>query len=317
MTLFLNDQDIDQLINMEMMLKVIEEMQCYHGNGKAYNLPRHVIMNNNRELATMGGGLFYKDVFGVKTYTIVDGNYAFHVSLYDSVSGELIAFLQANRLGQLRTGATTGLAVKYIAPLSASTVGILGSGFQARTQLEAITYVRNINHAQVYSPNIEHRTAFAQFMTDLLGLPVTPVSSNQALVLDNQITVCIATNTDPIVLGEWLEPGATIIGAGPANWRYPELDETGITKINKIYVDSLEQAKYEAGDLSLAVNKGIIQWNQVGELRHLVSGESIARQSKTDIIYAKLMGTGVADVAAAMLAYESAKETGVGTVIDF
>ena len=95
------------------------------------------------------------------------------------------------------------------------------------------------------------------------------------------------------------------------------MDETGITKINKIYVDSLEQAKYEAGDLSLAVNKGIIQWNQVGELRHLVSGESIARQSKTDIIYAKLMGTGVADVAAAMLAYESAKETGVGTVIDF
>ena len=317
MTLFLNDQDIDQLITMEMMLKVIEEMQYYHGTGKAYNLPRHVIMNNNRELATMGGGLFYKDVFGIKTYTIVDGNYAFHISLYDSVSGELIAFLQANRLGQLRTGATTGLAVKYIAPAPTSTVGILGSGFQARTQLEAITCVLNISQAQVYSPNIEHRTAFAQLMTESLDLPVIPVNSNQTLVLDNQITVCIATNTDPIVLGEWLKPGVTVIGAGPANWRYPEVDEAGIAKITRIYVDSLEQAKYEAGDLSLAVSKGIIQWNQIGELRHLVSGESIARQSEIDIIYAKLMGTGVADVAAAMLAYESAKETGIGTVVNF
>ena len=317
MTLFLIDQDVNRLITMEMMLKAIEEMQCNQGTGKAYNLPRRVVMTNNRELATMGGGLFYKDVFGIKTYTIVDGAYAFHISLYDSVSGELLAFLQANRLGQLRTGATTGLAVKYLAPAQASTVGILGSGFQAPTQLEAISCVRNISHAQVYSPNAEHRSSFAQSMTASLGISVTAVDSSRALVLDNEITVCIATNTDPIVHGEWLLPGATVIGSGPANWRFPELDDTGIVKMNKIYVDSLEQAQYEAGDLSIAVSKGLIQWNQISELRHLISGSHVARQSGKDLVYAKLMGTGVADVAAAKLVYEAAIQEGVGVVMDF
>ncbi len=317
MALLLRDQDVDQLVTMDLILPAIEDMQRQYGEGHAYNLPRRIIMTDNREMASMGGGLFYQDVFGAKTYTVVQGGYAFHVSLYNAHTGQLLAFLQANRLGQLRTGATTGLAVKYLARQNATSVGIIGSGAQAGTQLEAICKVRGITQAKVYSPNPERRHAFAMRMSSSLGITVTAVDANRDAVAGSDIVDCIANNTDPVVLGEWLSPGVTVVGAGPTAWRARELDEAAVTKADRIYVDSLEQAAYEAGDLASAVSKGLIQWEQMWELRRLVAGFAPGRRSDKEVIYAKLMGTGVADVAAAKLAYDLAKQQGIGTEIEF
>ena len=122
---------------------------------------------------------------------------------------------------------------------------------------------------------------------------------------------------EPVVEGAWLKDGATLIGAGPTTWRAREVDEATIAKADKLIVDSTEQAEIEAGDLCSAVDRGIIQWSKVHELRHVVAKTVIGRDSEEQVVYAKIMGTGVADVAAAKLAYDSAKERGLGTEIEW
>ena len=128
MALFLRDEEIRETVAMDHMLEAIEEAQRHYGQGEPDNLGRHKIIAGTVMLSVLGGGLYYKGVFGVKTYTTVADRYKFHISLYDATTGHLLAFLQANRLGQLRTGATTGVAVKYLAPEDAKEIGIIGTG---------------------------------------------------------------------------------------------------------------------------------------------------------------------------------------------
>ena len=317
MALFLKDEDVAQCVTMAAMLEAIESMQRQYGDGQAHNMTRRKIIADSGMLSVMGGGLFHQGLLGVKTYTVVKGAYSFQVSLYDANTGELLLYTQANRLGQLRTGATTGVAVKHLANPGDATVGIIGTGGQAPTQLEALSKVRGIKKIKAYSRTQERREEFACRMTDTMGVEVSAVASNEDAVRDCDIVLCIAATMDPVVEGAWLKDGSTLIGAGPTTWRAREVDEAVITRAGKLIVDSTEQAAIEAGDLCSAVDKGIIQWSKVHELRHVVSGAVTGRDSKDQVVYAKIMGTGVADVAAAKLAYDSAKAAGLGTEIDW
>jgi len=317
MALFLKDEDVAQCVTMAAMLEAIESMQRQYGDGQAHNMTRRKIIADSGMLSVMGGGLFHQGLLGVKTYTVVKGAYSFQVSLYDANTGELLLYTQANRLGQLRTGATTGVAVKHLANPGDATVGIIGTGRQAPTQLEALSKVRGIKKIKAYSRTQERREEFACRMTDTMGVEVSAVASNEDAVRDCDIVLCIAATMDPVVEGAWLKDGSTLIGAGPTTWRAREVDEAVITRAGKLIVDSTEQAAIEAGDLCSAVDKGIIQWSKVHELRHIVSGAVTGRDSKDQLVYAKIMGTGVADVAAAKLAYDSAKAAGLGTEIDW
>ena len=317
MALFLKDEDVAQCVTMAAMLEAIESMQRQYGDGQAHNMTRRKIIADSGMLSVMGGGLFHQGLLGVKTYTVVKGAYSFQVSLYDANTGELLLYTQANRLGQLRTGATTGVAVKHLANPGDATVGIIGTGGQAPTQLEALSKVRGIKKIKAYSRTQERREEFACRMTDTMGVEVSAVASNEDAVRDCDIVLCIAATMDPVVEGAWLKDGSTLIGAGPTTWRAREVDEAVITRAGKLIVDSTEQAAIEAGDLCSAVDKGIIQWSKVHELRHVVSGAVTGRDSKDQVVYAKIMGTGVADVAAANLAYDSAKAAGLGTEMDW
>ena len=317
MALFLKDEDVAQCVDMDSMLVAIESMQHQYGNGQAHNMTRRKIIAENGMLSVMGGGLFHQGLLGVKTYTVVNGAYSFQVSLYDAKTGTLLCYTQANRLGQLRTGATTGVAVKHLSNHGKPTVGIIGTGGQAPTQLEAVSKVRNIANVKAFSRNSDHRENFAHRMSDAMDIEVSSAQSNEDAVRDCDIVLCIAATMEPVVEGAWLKDGATLIGAGPTTWRAREVDEATIAKADKLIVDSTEQAEIEAGDLCSAVDRGIIQWSKVHELRHVVAKTVIGRDSEEQVVYAKIMGTGVADVAAAKLAYDSAKEKGLGTEIEW
>ena len=317
MALFLKDEDVSQCVDMDSMLAAIESMQHQYGNGQASNMTRRKVIAEGGMLSVMGGGLFHEGLLGVKTYTVVNGAYSFQVSLYDAKTGTLLCYTQANRLGQLRTGATTGVAVKYLANHGNATVGIIGTGGQAPTQLEAVSKVRNITKIKAYSRNSERRKDFARRMSDSMGIEVSSESSNENAVRDCDIVLCIAATMEPVIEGTWIKDGATLIGAGPTTWRAREVDEATIVRADKLIVDSTEQAEIEAGDLCNAVDKGIIQWSKVHELRHVVSKAIKGRDSADQVVYAKMMGTGVADVAAAKLAYDSAKAKGLGTEIEW
>ncbi len=317
MALFLRDEDVLASVTMDAMLETIESMQRHYGRGEAYSLPRRKIIARGGMLAVMGGGLFHEGVLGVKTYTVVKGAYSFQVSLYDADTGALLCYTQANRLGQLRTGATTGVAVKHLSNPGASTVGIIGTGYQAPTQLEAVCKVRDIKKIKAFSRNPENREAFARSMTSSLGVEVSAAASNREAVEDSDVVICIAATMEPVLEGAWLKPGATVIGAGPTTWRAREVDDGTLDRAGKVFVDSVEQAPMEAGDMAGAVDRGIFQWSQVLELRHAVAGMVAGRDNAEQIVYAKLMGTGIADVAAAKLAYDSAKAAGAGMEMDW
>ena len=317
MALFLRDEEVNQSVTMEDMLEAIEEMQRRFGQGKVTNLARRKIIAPGGMLSVMGGGLFYDGILGVKTYTVVQGKYSFQVSVYNANTGELMCYTQANRLGQLRTGATTGVAVKHLSRSDAATVGIIGTGYQAPTQLEAVCQVRNVQKIRAFSRTREGRESFAETMTDSLGISVEPVNSGEAAVAGSDIVICIAAAQEPVLQGEWLSPGATVIGAGPTTWRVREVDDATFARADKIFVDSAEQAPVEAGDMASAVDRGILQWSRLQELRQVVAGAVIGRDNPEQIIYAKLMGTGVADVAAAKLAYDRAKSKSLGLEMEW
>ena len=317
MALFLKDEEVRQCVSMDDMIDAIETMQRHYGNGEAYNLARRKIIASGGMLSVMGGGLHYQGMLGVKTYTVVKGVYSFQVSLYDAETGKLLCYTQANRLGQLRTGATSGVAVRHLAKSGASSIGIIGTGGQAPTQLEAVTKVRNIKKITAYSRNHERREAFARSVGDTLGIEVAAADTNRQAVEGSDIIICIAATTTPVLEGEWLTAGNTVIGAGPTSWRHQEVDDATFAKADKIFVDSSEQATVEAGDMASAVDRGLLQWSQLLELRHAVAGKVKGRDNDQQIIYAKLMGTGVADVAAAALAYEKAKASGLGMEMDW
>jgi len=317
MALFLKDEDVAQCVDMDAMIEAIESMQRQYGDGQAHNMTRRKIIAESGMLSVMGGGLFHQGLLGVKTYTVVKGAYSFQVSLYDANTGKLLLYTQANRLGQLRTGATTGVAIKHLANPGDATVGIIGTGGQAPTQLEAVSKVRGIKNIKAFSRNPEKREEFARRMTDAMGVEITAAASNEDAVRDCDIVLCIAATMEPVVEGAWLKDGSTLIGAGPTTWRAREVDEATLTRAGKLIVDSTEQAAIEAGDLCSAVDKGITQWSKVHELRHVVSGAVAGRDSQDQVVYAKIMGTGVADVAAAKLAYDSAKAKGLGTEMDW
>lgn len=317
MARFLTNAQVDECVGIGDVLPAIETMAANYGNGEAANLTRRRIATPGGYLAVMGGALMYDGVFGVKTFTHTRNGYSFQVSLYDAESGELLLYTQANRLGLLRTGATTAVAVKHLANDGAATVGIIGTGNQAGDQLRATCLVRQVREVRAFSRNAENRRAFATRMTDELGIPVIAADTNEEAVTDCDIVIAIASAQTPVVQGGWLSPGATVIGAGPTLRRYREVDDSTLVRASRRFADSLEQAPLECGDISAAVDLGLVQWSQFQELRHVVAGTVPGRVSADEIVYCKLMGTGLADVAAAKVVWEQAEAQDIGMVMDW
>ena len=317
MARFLTDADVDGCVSLDHVLPAIEGMLANYGNGRAANLTRRRIAGPGGYLAVMGGALLQDGFFGVKTFTHTENGYSFQVSLYDADTGRLLLYTQANRLGQLRTGATTAIAVKHLANSGGTRLGIIGTGNQAGDQLRAAVKVRNITEVQAYSRNPANRLAFTERMTAELGIATTATGSNRDAVAGCDIVIAIASAETPVVLGEWLSAGATVIGAGPTSLRHQEVDAATLVRANRRFLDSLEQAPLECGDIASAVDRGLVQWGQFHELRHVVAGTMAGRLTDNDVVYCKLMGTGLADVAAAKVVWERAEALDAGLEIDW
>ncbi len=342
MARFLTDADVDGCAGLDDVLPAIEDMLASYGRGKAVNLTRRRVAAPGGYLAVMGGALFYDGgsgdagsndggsgdegsgdgesgdgVFGVKTFTHTRNGYSFQVSLYDAATGRLLLYTQANRLGQLRTGAATAAAIKHLANPAASKLGIIGAGNQAGDQLRAACAVRDVAEIYAYSRNDDNRRAFAARMTAELGRPVIPAQTNREAVAGCDVVIGIAAAETPVILGAWLSDGATVIGAGPTSPRHQEVDSDALVRADRRFVDSLEQAPLECGDIAAAVDQGLVQWSQFHELRHAVAGVVPGRVSAGEVVYCKLMGTGLADVAAARVVWERAEERDIGIVMDW
>ena len=304
-SLWLTDGDVERLLTVEEAVPVVEAVLKQQAAGAATNLPRgHTIAGPGVMLAHMTAALHEQGVFGFKVYSIVDGKYQFFVLLYSVETGDLLAVLEANALGRRRTGAASGVSVKYMAREDSAEVGILGSGFQASAQLEAICSVRPIEQVRVYSRNAENRSGFARVMTERLGIEVRAAVTPREVVESADILVTITNSPKPVFHGGWLRPGTHICAVGGANEYVTELDDTTIQRADFIAVDSIAQARIECGELLMPTSRGLLLWEQLSELWQVVGGAKAGRRGDDDITLFKSLGMAMWDVAAAKVVYE-------------
>ena len=319
MALFLNEQEVAQLLPMDECIKALEGAFGHAGAGK--------VDNKARSRIRMPGGFFHfmaaadgaQGVFGYKAYPSFagPGGSKMMIMLYDYESGALLACMEAGRLGQIRTGAASGLATRYMARCGASTVAVIGSGFQARTQLEAVCAVRDIKQARVFSRRQERRKEFASRSSERLGVDVQPAESAQECVEGADIVITITSARDPVALGEWLAPGAHVNAAGGNHWMRREVDEAAVLRSEVIVVDDLEQARVECGDLMWLEARGSFRWDMAHELKDVVAGRVPGRVTQEGVTLFESMGVALEDIAAADLVYRKAKEQGIGQELPF
>lgn len=316
MAIYLTEQDITQLLTMDDALAAVEAVFKSQATGEATNEPRRRIHVGASSLQVMSGAVAnigsFNCLFGLKAYTVTRRGMRFHVSLYDAESGDLLAYLEADKLGQMRTGAASGVATKYLARPEAKTVGIFGTGWQASSQLEAVCAVREIESVKVYSRSPANRERFcAEMAARLAGVQLAAAAKPEEAA-EAEIVITITTARDPVCSGAWLRSGTHINVAGGNSLLRREVDDEAITRSSFIAVDSLDQARVEAGELVTPAEKGLLTWERVRELRQVVNGEISGRKSEADITLFKSLGIAIEDLAAASVVYRKARELKAG-----
>jgi len=316
MTLLLKEADVRSVLTMPAAIEVVEESLRHHGEGQLVLHPRRRLrLPDNGLLHYMAAADPVGGYFGMKLYTVIHGAARFVLPLFSSKTGEMAALIEADALGQIRTGAASGVATKYLANPNTRVAGIIGTGYQARTQLEAVAAVRQLERVRAFGRDPERRAKFCNEMTARIGVPVEPANSGEEVVRGADIIITATPATKVVLEGAWLEPGVHINAMG-ANWAQKrELDAAAVNRADVIAVDSIEQAKMEAGDLIQAFGDTAQRWETVSELGGIVAGKIPGRTSANQITLFKSIGIATWDLAAAVRVFELAVARGLGLSI--
>ncbi|HYV34393.1 MAG TPA: ornithine cyclodeaminase family protein, partial [Gemmataceae bacterium] len=315
--LLLTEEDVRRLLTMEMALEAVEQGLRKLALDEAVNVPRARAQTDHAMLHTMSAAAKTLGYMGTKCYATSRKGSNFLFSLFDGKSGALLALIQADYLGQVRTGAASGVATQYMARPEAAEVGVFGSGKQARTQLQAVCKVRKIRRAQVYSPNEERRRAFAQEMTDVCQCEVQPVPRPEMAAEDKDIVITATSSREPVLNGNWISEGTHLNVIGSNFLGKAEVDAVCVRRCASIIVDSKDQARIEAGDFVQPLEDGSIHWSAIHELGQVIVGRYTGRAHAEDVTMFKSLGIAIEDVAVAGVVYQKAVETGVGRTVEW
>ncbi len=315
MALLISEGEVLELLPMERAIERVESSLVAQHAGQAVNRPRKRIILTLTSLHYMAAALPDEKLLGMKIYTVSSGTARFVVLLLDAESGRLLAIIEADHLGRIRTGAASAVATKYLARKDAAQVAVIGTGGQARTQLEAVARVRRLASVKVFSRDEQRRLSFCREMEQRTSLDVQPARSSEEAVRSADIVITATTARTPVVYGEWLRPGAHVnaIGSNMPNRR--ELDDVALTRMRLISVDSIEQAKEEAGDLIQGLPNARRAWDEVVELGAIAAGAHPGRVSSDEITLFKSCGIALWDVAAAGYIYRQALANGAGVQV--
>lgn len=313
MTLHINESEVRELLTMPAAISAVEEVSRKQAEATVIVHPRRRFELPNRGYFHYMAALDTADGYvGMKQYTYVKGKLCFLVPLYSVATGELLALIEADYMGRLRTGAASGVATKYLARKHAKVAAIIGTGGQARTQLEAIHNVRMLDAVYVFGRDEQRRKKFCDEMTERLEVTCYPMPSAADAVRNAEIICTATTSSQPVLNGQDLAPGVHINAIGANHAHKQELDEAAVARANLIYVDSLAQSKQEAGDLIIPFAKQPERWAEVHELADLIAGKVPGRANDSQITLFKSNGIASWDVAVAGKVYTLAKEKGLG-----
>jgi alanine dehydrogenase len=307
-----SESEVERLLPMSACLAATRQAFEAMGAGRARNLPRRRLAAGQRSLAVMAaateddGGFF-----AAKLYTAGPGGARFHVPLWRAQDGEMVALIEADRLGRLRTGAASGVAAEVLARPDAAVLAVIGSGTQAWTQVEAVLQVRAIREVRVFSRRPEPRLRFCRQIAERFGADARAAADGRQCVSGADIVVTVTTASQPVLDGAWLEPGTLVVAAGNNQPGHREVDAAVLARADRIVADDVDDARLECGDLILQLgteDAGGKTWQDVVGLADVVAGRMPGRNADRDIVLFESQGLAVEDLYAAMAVWRRATE---------
>jgi ornithine cyclodeaminase len=323
--LIINQSEAPQLLPMRECMEVMAEALKSLARGEVI-LPLRPVLWLPEKVGALGmmpaysGGL---GAFGLKVVSVFPGNhgteYDSHqgaVLLFEAAHGRLLAIIDSSSITAIRTAAVSGVATRLLASSNAGDLAILGTGVQARTHLEAMLLARNIHRVRVWSRDPAHTRHFAERESLRHTIRVEPMASAKEAVTGADIICTTTSAKEPVLLGEWLAPGAHINAVGSSVPFTRELDSAAVVK-SKLFVDRRESTLNEAGDFLFPKKEGAIGDDHIrGELGDLLLGHIAGRESPSEITLFKSLGLAVEDLASAQHIYQRAIEKGVGVAVE-
>jgi ornithine cyclodeaminase/alanine dehydrogenase-like protein (mu-crystallin family) len=304
--LYLREADVDELLSPADAVEAVEHCFRRLAEGRVEILPRQRIPLDPGSLNVMAAADHELGVTGLKTYAATEGGTRFVVVLFASDRPEVLALIEADQLGRLRTGAASAVAARHLARPGAATLGVIGTGWQAETQVACLrAALPALESVVAYSRNEERLRSFCE----RFGAGAAEYNREAA---EQDVVVTITSSKDPVLRGEWLKPGALVCAAGANRLRSRELDNAVLERAAFVCCDSREQARIEAGDLVEPVEQGVLDWLEVHELAEVVGGAVQGRAQEDDIVLFKSLGIAAEDLAVAALVLERARERGLG-----
>jgi alanine dehydrogenase len=316
-TLYLTEDDVRRLLSMEACIDAVEQLFLQWADGRAANRPRsraavagailHVLPAASEPLGRMAA----------KVYATTKGGARFVVLLFDGRSADLLAILEADRLGQMRTGAASGVATRLLARRDARVLCVLGTGWQARSQVTAVASVRGLSSIRAFGRDPDRLRSFCREVEAASGIGTIASASAEQAVRGADIVVTATNSARPVLMGGWIEPGMHVNAVGSNRVERRELDEQAVRRADRIVVDSIEQARIEAGDFVVPPCDAPHQapLDRAVELSAILSGRHPGRTSPSEVTLFKSLGLGLEDLAAASLVYDLALKTGTGRAL--
>lgn len=322
MTLLLTGEDVTAVVTDRLALEAVRA--CFEAEAKGETrLPVRLDTPTPTGFLRVMPSVLER-VMGAKVMTLVEGlGTRYLVLLFDGDGGDLLALVDADDLTRLRTAATTALAGEQLLPQPPDTLGVLGTGFEARGHLAMLARLWGVRRTVVYSRSPGNRAAFAERMSAELGIEVT-LAGSTAEVLGACDTVLLATKSrTPVLDGADLRPGAVVLSIGSTRPDLRELDRGTLGRAEILLVDAVDQVLSECGDVIDGLEHGAITSDRIVPLATLCARERSVRDYGTpaegrDVLVFKSVGTALQDLALARVVYERALAEGrgrdVGTV---
>jgi ornithine cyclodeaminase/alanine dehydrogenase-like protein (mu-crystallin family) len=319
-TLLLSNDDVRRVWDMRQGIADLESALVANATRPGALPPRMNLAADGRFLRIMPAMLPAAGVLGIKMFhgSLADGvRYLIVICSIDD--GRILAILDAAYLTAARTGAMTGVATDHLARPEATTVGVIGSGLEAETNLSAVCAVRSVRAVNVWSPNPQRRASFARRMTDELGIAVTAVGCAEEAA-DGCDIVVVATNTGnggPVAYrGEWMQPGQHVVSIGSTTATLREVDVDTFKRADVVVFDGdFDQMVEESGDVA-ALRRQAAGWQGHTNLNDTLSGAGHLRPSPNSVTLFKSVGAAIQDLAGALTAYNRAVERGIGVAVD-
>jgi alanine dehydrogenase len=313
LTILLKENEVDELIGIRETIEVLRDAFRMQSEGRARILPRSRIRSADGTLNVMASTIDGLSVSGLKTYFGGRGGVSFVVILFSTRECRTLAVIEAGRLGQIRTGAMSGLVTDLLADRDVHILGCIGSGYQAETQVEAVAAVRDISEIIVWSRTEENKRRFAARMKEKLGIDVLPAEGTSRMKKCGVLITATSSRT-PVISASDIPDKCHINAIGANRMESKELETETVCSAGRIVVDSVEQAKIESRDIADAVSSSCLDWQDITEVHELVSGRVRKIKGRGDsITIFKSLGIALEDVAIGKYIYDRAVRKGVGT----